>query len=186
MMLWTYIVSLALSVAFAAQTSAVDLQLSSPSFAAGATIPHQYSYNGYGCSGQNVSPQLQWSGAPASTKSFALTVFDPDARSGQGWWHWVVFNIPASVSGLPKGAGAGSGDMMPRGAVQGRTDFQTVGYGGPCPPPGQKPHHYIFTLYALDMESLDVLSPLSSGPTLLKALRGHVTAKATLTGLFGR
>jgi Raf kinase inhibitor-like YbhB/YbcL family protein len=186
MMLMTYIVSLVVSVAFAAQTSAVGLVLSSPAFAAGAAIPHQYSYNGYGCNGQNASPQLQWSGAPPATKSFALTVFDPDARSGQGWWHWVVYNIPASVSGLSKGAGAGSGDTMPRGAVQGRTDFQTVGYGGPCPPPGQKPHHYVFTLYALDAESLEGLSPLTSGPYLLKTLRGHVIAKATLVGLFGR
>jgi Raf kinase inhibitor-like YbhB/YbcL family protein len=186
MMLMAYIVSLVVSVAFAAQTSAVGFHLSSPSFAAGATIPHQYSYNGYGCTGKNVSPQLQWSAAPSDTKSFALTVFDPDARSGQGWWHWVVFNIPASVSGLPKGSGAGSGDMMPGGAVQGRTDFQTVGYGGPCPPSGHPPHHYVFTVYALDVDSLEGLSPLTSGPYLLKTMRGHVIAKATLTGLFGR
>ena len=182
----TYIVSLLVAVAFAAEVAAPGLHLSSPSFAAGGTIPHQFSYDGYGCSGENVSPQLQWSGAPAGTHSFALTMFDPDARSGQGWWHWVVFNIPASAKGLQKGAGAGSGDLMPGGAVQGRSDFQTVGYGGPCPPAGQKPHHYVFTLYALDIDSLEGLSPLTSGPYLVKTMRGHVIAKATLTALFGR
>jgi len=170
--------------ALAAAGTAHGFVLGSPAFASGGTIPHQYSYSGHGCDGRNTSPELVWSAAPEGTVSFALTVFDPDARGGVGWWHWVAFDIPAQVTRLQTNAGSGSGDLMPEGAVQGRNDFQTIGYGGPCPPPGS-PHHYHFTLYALD-ERLAGLSPLTSGPTLVKAMRGHVLAKAELMGLFAR
>ena len=171
-------------VALAAQTAHAAFTLTSPAFKNGGIIPHRHSYSGYGCTGRNTSPELDWSGAPADTKTFALTVFDPDARNGQGWWHWVVFNIPATVTKLQAGAGSGSDALLPQGAVQGRTDFETVGYGGPCPPPGA-PHHYHFTLYALD-EHIDGLSPLASGPLLVKTIRGHVLAKTELVGLFSR
>jgi Raf kinase inhibitor-like YbhB/YbcL family protein len=163
-----------------------DFTLHSSAFKAGATIPHAYSYNGYGCTGKNISPDLMWSGAPDGTRSFAVTVFDPDARSGQGWWHWVVFDLPASVDRLAQNAGAGTGDLIPKGAVQGRNDFQTVGYGGPCPPVGDTPHHYIFTIYSLDVDQLEAVSPLTSGPTLLNVMREHVLAKTELIGRFGR
>jgi Raf kinase inhibitor-like YbhB/YbcL family protein len=147
-------------------------------------IPHRFSHSSYGCTGRNVSPELDWSGAPADTKAFALTVFDPDARNGQGWWHWVVFNIPASVTKLQTGAGSGSDALQPQGAVQGTNDFATVGYGGPCPPLGSL-HHYHFTLYALD-DQVNGLSPLATGPLLVKTIRGHVLAKTELVGLFSR
>ncbi len=172
-------------VALAAQSASPPFTIASEAFKTGQTIPHVYAYSGYGCNGRNTSPELYWDGAPGGTKTFALTMFDPDARSGQGWWHWVVFDIPASVTKLQTGAGGGGGDLMPSGAVQGRNDFQTVGYGGPCPPAGSPPHHYHFTLYALD-EHVDGMSPLTSGPTLLKAIRGHVVAKTELVGLFSR
>ena len=175
--------SMTIVVALAAQTGHAAFTLTSPAFKNGGTIAHRYSYVGYGCTGRNMSPELDWSGAPANTKTFALTVFDPDARS-QGWWHWVVFNIPANVMKLQAGAGSGSDALLPRGAVQGRNDFETVGYGGPCPPPGS-PHHYHFTLYALD-EHVDGLSPLASGPLFVKTIRGHVLAKTELVGLFTR
>jgi Raf kinase inhibitor-like YbhB/YbcL family protein len=161
-----------------------QFSLKSSAFANGSSIPAQYSYSGYGCAGRNTSPALAWSGAPDATQSFALTVFDPDAHGG-GFWHWVVFDIPSTVTELPGNAGAGSGSLMPQGAVQGRNDFQTVGYGGPCPPAGGGVHHYHFTLYALD-EHLDGLSPLTAGPTLVTAMRGHVLGKAELVGTFQR
>jgi Raf kinase inhibitor-like YbhB/YbcL family protein len=177
--------SVTIVAALVAQTAHAAFTLTSPAFKNGATIPNRYAYSGYGCTGRNTSPELDWTGAPADTKTFALTVFDPDARNGQGWWHWVVFNIPGSVTKLQPGAGSGSDALLPQGAVQGRNDFETVGYGGPCPPPGSPPHHYHFTLYALD-EHVDGLSPLASGPLLVKTIRGHVLAKTELVGLFKR
>lgn len=186
----SFINVIALLMAFAVAASAEGasapaFELSSTAFKNGGAIPHQYSYSGYGCTGRNVSPELHWSGAPSDTKSFALTMFDPDARSGVGWWHWVVYNIPADAQHLATAAGSASADLMPSQATQGRNDFQTVGYGGPCPPQGDSAHHYRLTLYALDTE-LSGLSPLTSGPTLVAALHGHVLAKAELTGVFGR
>ena len=170
---------------FTAAEPASTFILRSNSFSPGGTIPEQYSYSGYGCTGRNSSPELSWSGAPADTKTFALTMFDTDARGGQGWWHWVVFNIPPDVTKLQAGAGGASNDVMPRGAVQGRNDFQTIGYGGPCPPAGESAHHYRFTIYALN-EHLDGLSPVSSGPTVIAAMRGHILGKTVLMGLFSR
>ena len=116
------------------------------------TLPHVY--NGMGCSGQNISPALQWYNPPAGTRSYAVTAYDPDAPTGSGWWHWVMYNIPAGTTGLP--AGAGNGRNAPRGSAQGQTDFGTKGYGGPCPPVGDRPHHYQFTVFALKVDRLDL------------------------------
>ena len=149
--------------------------LASQAFADGQAIPKDYSYDGYGCTGKNVSPELHWSGAPEGTKTFALTVFDPDANGGKGWWHWVVSNIAASTRELSQG------DPSP--GAQAKTDFGAAGYGGPCPPPGDAPHHYVFTLYALDSE---IEGTTSNGPALLEAIKGHILAKAVLVGRFGR
>ncbi len=179
------VIAIVMSVLVATTTGAgSEFRFKTSAFKASGTIPHQYSYNGNGCDGRNLSPEFHWSGAPSGTQAFALTMFDPDAGNGVGWWHWVVFNIPAETTQLATGAGSAHGALMPKGAVQGRNDFQTVGYGGPCPPPGT-PHHYRFTLYALD-QHLDGLSPLTSGPTLLNAIRGHILAASQVTGLFGR
>jgi Raf kinase inhibitor-like YbhB/YbcL family protein len=120
-----------------------------------ATIAETQVYKGFGCSGGNVSPSLTWKDPPAGTKSFAVTVYDPDAPTGSGWWHWVVFNLPPTATSLPAGAGDPAGGKMPAGAVQGRTDFGAPGYGGPCPPQGDKPHRYVFTVYALKTDKLD-------------------------------
>jgi Raf kinase inhibitor-like YbhB/YbcL family protein len=171
------------TVSFAAQGPA--FRLTSTAVAAGGTLSDNEVFNGFGCSGKNLSPPLHWSGAPAGTRSFALMVYDPDAPTGSGWWHWVVYNIPASASDLGAGAGATGSTMLPAGALQGRTDFGTTGYGGPCPPAGDKPHHYIFTLYALKLEKLDV--PADASPALIGFyVHANALAHAKLTALFGR
>lgn len=129
--------------------------VTSAAFAPGGMLTNEQVFNGFGCAGQNVSPALLWKNAPAGTKSFALMVYDPDAPTGSGWWHWVVYNLPASAHSLPAGAGSADGKLLPEGAVQGRTDFGTVGYGGACPPKGDPPHRYFFRVYALKVDRLD-------------------------------
>ena len=166
---------------------AQTMTLTSPDIKDGGTIANEQVFNGFGCTGGNVSPALTWSGAPANTKSFAVSIYDPDAPTGSGWWHWMVYNIPAGTTSLPKDAGDISKGLMPKGAVQSRTDFGSAGYGGPCPPPGDKPHHYRITVFALDVDQL----PNAKGDAASAALVGfdinfHTLAKATLTGLYGR
>jgi Raf kinase inhibitor-like YbhB/YbcL family protein len=151
----------------------------------GQRIAAAHVFNGMGCTGNNLSPALSWSGAPAGTKSFALTVYDPDAPTGSGWWHWVVYNIPANVTSLPSGAGDASKNLLPAGAAQGNTDFGTPGYGGPCPPAGDKPHHYIFTVYALNTDKLDIPANATAAYVGFN-IHGHQLGKATLTALYGR
>ena len=166
---------------------AQTMTLTSPDIKDGGTIANQQVFKGFGCTGDNISPALSWSGAPANTKSFAVSIYDPDAPTGSGWWHWVVYNIPAGTTSLPKDAGDPSKGLMPKGAVQSRTDFGSAGYGGPCPPPGDKPHHYRITVFALDVDQL----PNAKGDAASAALVGfdinfHTLAKATLTGMYGR
>lgn len=114
----------------------------------GGQFTNKQLLNGFGYSGENISPQLYWENAPAGTQSFAVTMYDKDAPTGSGFWHWVVFNIPATVHELPAGAGDAAGKLMPSGAVQSVTDFGKPGYGGAAPPPGA-PHEYLITVYAL-------------------------------------
>lgn len=128
----------------------------------------------------NASPQLSWSGAPEGTKSYAITVFDPDAPTGSGFWHWTVANIPANVTELAAGA---SGDGLPASAVEGRTDFGEPGYGGAAPPPGHGPHRYIFTVFAVDVDSLPV-TPEDSGAKYGFNLHFHTLAKASITATY--
>jgi len=142
-------------------------------------------FNGFGCSGQNISPALEWSGAPAETRSFALLVHDPDAPTGgAGWWHWLVANIPVSTTGLARNAGTADGSNLPPGSVQIATDFGAPGWGGPCPPVGDKPHRYNFTLYALKVERLDLSGASASLAGYM--VNGNAIAKARLTGRFAR
>lgn len=159
--------------------------LTSPDVHEGATIPSKHVFNGMGCSGDNISPALEWHGAPAGTKSFALTMYDPDAPTGSGWWHWVVYNIPATTTSLPAGAGDPAKHLLPAGAEQGHTDFGSVGYGGPCPPPGDEPHHYHFTVYALNVEKMDI-PPQATAAFIGFNIHAHLLAKAELTALYGR
>src|ERR1700734_2073116 len=169
--------------AAAAQT----MTLTSPDIAPGATIANEQVANVFGCTGGNVSPALSWSGAPKYTKSFALSVYDPDAPTGSGFWHWVVFNIPASTTSIPLNAGDVKKKLMPKGAIQSRTDFGPDGYGGPCPPQGDKPHHYIFTVYAVDEDKLQYAKDHNVSAAVVGfELHFHSKAKASLTATYGR
>jgi Raf kinase inhibitor-like YbhB/YbcL family protein len=107
-----------------------------------------------GCGGKNMSPQLSWENAPKETKSFAVTIHDPDAPTGSGWWHWVVFDIPSTTKELKTDAGNLTKNLLPAGSIQVKTDFGAAGYGGPCPPEGHGFHTYIITVYALKVEKL--------------------------------
>ncbi len=133
--------------------STASFALSSSDFTDGGTM-HRRQVNRR-CGGEDLSPALEWRNPPAGTESFALLLHDPDAPQAEGFWHWIVYDIPATVSSLPAGAGDVRKKLMPEGAIQGRSDFGTVGYGGPCPPPG-KPHSYYFRLYALPVARLNV------------------------------
>ena len=145
-----------------AAPAAAAFTLSSSDFSHGGKLAEAQVFNGFGCKGGNISPALAWSGAPEGTKSFALMVYDPDAPTGSGWWHWVVYNIPASATSLAAGAGANGSTLLPAGAVQGRTDFGSSGYGGPCPPQGDHPHRYLFTVFAVSADSLSVKADTSA------------------------
>jgi Raf kinase inhibitor-like YbhB/YbcL family protein len=160
-------------------------KLTSPQLKDGATMAAEQVFNSFGCSGGNVSPELKWSSAPEGTKSFAVTVYDPDAPTGSGWWHWVIFNIPPTVHSLAKNAGAPGSGLAPAGSIQSRTDFGAPGYGGACPPQGDKPHRYIFTLYALKNDKID-LDAQSSGAMVGYFLKGSALASTSLTVNFGR
>ena len=162
-----------------------EFRLTSPDVTEGGTVKLEQVFKGFGCTGMNVSPALSWTGAPASAKSFALTVYDPDAPTGSGFWHWVLFNIPTSAHALPKDAGTAARGLLPAGAIAVRNDYGVAGYGGPCPPPGDKPPRYIFTVFAVDEGQLPIDGSVSPAVVGFN-LHFHTVAKATLTGLYGR
>lgn len=119
-----------------------NFKVASPDFKEGDTLSNKHVYKGFGCLGENIAPRLTWENAPADTKYFAVTVYDPDAPTGSGWWHWLIANLPKESTSL-------DATHLPEGGIETRTDFGTTGYGGPCPPVGHGPHRYIFTVYAL-------------------------------------
>jgi Raf kinase inhibitor-like YbhB/YbcL family protein len=148
-----------------------------------ATI--QEEFNGFGCSGKNQSPQLSWKNAPEGTKSFAITMYDPDAPTGSGWWHWVVFDIPTDITVLMSNAGNISAKIMPKEAVQGMTDFGAKGYGGPCPPEGHGFHQYIITVYALKTDKLGL--DVNTNPAVVGYnLWSNTIAKASIIAYYKR
>ncbi|MEF9898156.1 MAG: kinase inhibitor [Pseudomonas sp.] len=176
------LIVLSLPLAFAA--NAAEFTLTSSDITEGKPLTVHQVFQGFGCEGGNISPQLSWSGAPNGTKSFAITVYDPDAPSGSGWWHWTVVNMPPSTMALKAGVGSPAG-KLPAGAIQGRTDFGQPGFGGACPPVGDKPHHYQFTVWALKVDKLP-LDEQSSGAMVGFMLNANVLAKAKLTATYGR
>lgn len=141
-------------------------------------------FNGFGCNGKNLSPALTWQHAPAGTKSFAITIYDPDAPTGSGWWHWVVANIPANNYSVATGAGNADG-TLPTGSVQGRNDFGEAGFGGACPPVGDKPHRYVLTVWALNTETLPVTAQTSAA-MVGYMLNQYQLGKASMTATYGR
>jgi Raf kinase inhibitor-like YbhB/YbcL family protein len=182
-----WVAALGLSLLGASAAMADDLTLTSPDIKEGASISNEQVLSGFGCKGNNASPALSWSGAPATTKSFAISMFDPDAPTGSGFWHWVIFNIPPNVTSLPKGAGDIKKRLMPKGAIQSRTDLGSDGYGGPCPPAGDQPHHYQITVFAVDVDKLPFAKNHNASAAMVGFdLHFHTLAKATLTGVYGR
>ena len=150
------------------------MTVSSPDIQPGATIAKHFVFNGFGCTGDNVQPRVEWQGVPAGAKALALTIWDPDAPTTVGWVHWLLLRISPQA--------ASSADAA--SAVNGLTDFGKPGYGGPCPPPGDPPHHYIFTLYALDTDF--PFTPQTTYAAFHFTIRGHVLATANFTGRYGQ
>ena len=161
--------------------------LVSPDLPAGKPIGEQFTANAFGCHGPNESPTLRWSNAPAGTKSFAVTMFDPYRPPVSGWWHWVVYDIPAGTTQLPRKAGDPGSPLMPQGAKQVKPDGDAPEphYYGPCPDEGDPPHHYTITVYALSVEHLDV--PLTSTPANIDyEILAKTLAKSTIVRLYSR
>jgi Raf kinase inhibitor-like YbhB/YbcL family protein len=159
-------------------------ELRSDDVAEGQMMSENQVYNEFGMTGKNVSPSLSWSGFPEQTKSFAVTCFDPDAPTGSGFWHWIMLNVPASVTSLPAGAGAPDGSRLPGDAFHIRNDYGAKGFGGAAPPAGDPPHRYVFAVHALDVEDLEVtdeVTPAIAGFNL----RFRTIARATLIPVYG-
>jgi Raf kinase inhibitor-like YbhB/YbcL family protein len=160
-----------------------NFTLSSKDLGGQATINEEF--NGFGCTGKNKSPQLSWANAPEGTKSFAITMYDPDAPTGSGWWHWVVFDIPVNSNELVSGAGDVQLNLAPAGAIQSMTNYGANGYGGPCPPEGHGIHQYIITVYALKTDKLGLdknANPAVAGYYLWN----NTLAKASIVSYYQR
>jgi Raf kinase inhibitor-like YbhB/YbcL family protein len=182
--IYAVVTAVALSVAAFAQNNKFVLQ--SPEIPNRSTINLEHIFGGFGCTGKNISPSLTWSGAPTGTKSFALILHDPDAQTGVGGFtHWIVYNIPATTNKLEKSAGVEKSTSLPSGTVQAPTSFGSASYGGPCPPAGEKPHRYVFTLYALGTEKLEFPSGASQAFVGFN-INGNAIAKTSFTAFYGR
>lgn len=166
--------------AFATPVLPGGLRVSSPTTKDGVFGANEV-FSGFGCTGLNKSPGLAWEGAPVTTKSYAIVAHDPDAPTGTGWYHWLVYNLPAGTTSLPMGASG----ALPAGAKEAFTDFGKVGYGGPCPPPGPE-HRYNFTVYALDVPALELDPSTTTGALLRFQLTAHTVASGTWTGRYKR
>jgi Raf kinase inhibitor-like YbhB/YbcL family protein len=172
------------SVALGAGSS---FTLTSPDLPAGKPIPEQFTANAFGCHGPNQSPALAWSGAPAGTKSFAVTMFDPYRPPTSGWWHWIIYDIPAGTTALARGAGTPGSAALPAGAQQGKPDGDApeAHYYGPCPDAGDPPHHYTITVYALSVDHLNVPAT-STAANIDYEISTKALAKSTIVRLFSR
>jgi Raf kinase inhibitor-like YbhB/YbcL family protein len=166
-------------------STAQGFTLSSPTIKANSTLTEAQVFSGFGCTGKNISPALTWKNAPKTAKSYAITVYDPDAPTGSGWWHWLAYNIPAQTTALEAGAGVEDSKLLPAGTVQGRTDFGNNAFGGACPPVGDKPHRYIFTIHALNTDKIELPTDASAA-MIGYMLNAHRIAKASFTAKYGR
>lgn len=168
-----------------ALTPAPELQVASESFNDGDTLGPDQRSGILGAGGKDMSPQLSWSGAPEGTRSFAVTMWDPDAPDPGGYWHWAVLNIPPEVSSVPAGSGGQDGHALPAGAFQLKNDGGRSGYVGAAPPRGHGPHRYIVAVHALNVEDLGIEKD-SEARILASALPAHTLARGTITGMFER
>jgi len=171
------------SAPFEGLPDAPTFTVTSSDIAEGQTLPSPQVSGIFGAGGEDRSPHLAWSGFPEDTKSFAITCYDPDAPTLSGFWHWAVFNIPASVTELPAGAGSPDSGSLPSGAVTLRNDAGLAQYLGAAPPQGHGPHRYVFIVHALSTERLDV-DPAATPAFLMFNLIGHTLARAAITGLY--
>jgi Raf kinase inhibitor-like YbhB/YbcL family protein len=174
-------------LAFVASTAFAEgggFRLMSSEWHDGGSVPKENVFNGSGCAGPNISPEFHWSDAPSGTKSFAITIFDLDAPTGGGWWHWVIFNIPGTILELPAGAGNKDSKRLPPASVQCRNDYGELGYGGPCPPPGSI-HRYLVKVSALNVEKLPFGSETPPAK-MAKQIEAHSIGVAKLMVRFGR
>jgi Raf kinase inhibitor-like YbhB/YbcL family protein len=171
-----FVIVLAVVLGVAPTGGAMAFELTSTAFAPNQVIPAKYT-----CEGADVSPPLAWKDPPPATKSFALVCDDPDAPPGT-WVHWVVWDMPPTLRGLPENLP--KTPTLEDGTRQGTNDFKRTGYGGPCPPPGHGPHRYVFKLYAID--SVLGVAPGSTKSALEKAITGHTLARADLIGRYER
>jgi len=159
--------------------------VTSNDMADGQKLSEPQVYNGFGVSGGNVSPHLRWQGAPAETRSYAVTCYDPDAPTGSGFWHWVLYDIPADVTELPAGAGSGTMDGLPKGASHVRNDFGSKDFGGAAPPEGHGDHRYVFAVHALGTDHLDINSDVS--PAIVGFMTtSNTLARAVMVPVYGR
>ncbi len=159
--------------------------LESPEIKAGGMVDARFEFDGFDCSGDNKSPALVWTGAPEDTQSFALTLYDPDAPSGSGWWHWVLIDLPADSGSLTAGAGDVGGASLPAGARQLRNDYGQAGFGGVCPPRGDRPHRYVFTLYALKVPKLEIPDDATAALAGFM-IHSNALGQASFTARYGR
>lgn len=151
----------------------------------GGQLTTKQVFNGFGCTGENISPQLSWENAPEGTKSFAVTVYDPDAPTGSGWWHWVIFDIPSSTNELVSNAGNLEVNLAPKSAIQSLTNFGKSGFGGACPPKGHGLHQYVFTVHALKTDKLGLNA--ETNPAIVGYyLNNNTIAKASISAYYQR
>tara|TARA_B110000091_G_C13724270_1_gene436172 strand:+ start:448 stop:1005 length:558 start_codon:yes stop_codon:yes gene_type:complete len=174
-----------LSLSISASAYAGSLTLSSHDITQGEFMAKAQEFNGFGCSGDNVSPHLRWANAPQGTKSFAITAYDPDAPTGSGWWHWQVVNIPKNVTEIATGAGGANTDLAVQGSQQINNDYGDRAFGGACPPSGHGVHHYRFTVHALSVEKLE-LPDDASGALAGYMINANSIESSTIEALYKR
>ena len=174
-----------LAAAASGPALAANFVLTSADIGPDKPLAQDFVFSGFGCMGGNQSPALSWSGAPEGTKSYAVALFDPDAMQGRGFWHWLMVNIPLSITSLPRDAGKNDGSNLPTGAAQIKNGFRVLGYSGSCPPPADEAHGYVMTVYALKVSLLEVPGDATS-PGMLAAIEAASLGKASLTYRFGR
>jgi len=173
------------TVGFSAVAFADTLKLTSQDIAHGEFMSKAQEFTGFGCVGGDLSPQLQWSGVPKGTKSFAITAYDPDAPTGSGWWHWQIVNIPLTVTAVVSGAGSTKKALAPEGSMQVNNDYGSRGFGGACPPAGHGVHHYRFTVHALSVDKLE-LPAGASGALAGYMINANTIETSTIESLYKR